>query len=675
MPKLEDNDHASWSADDQSWSSDIDIHTSDISLCQECRVSVCWNGAQTCVGCVSGLQRPLPSKFLRQLRDELASRDDTVMLRWLDGTGRVVHHGAVERAPACLDKSHKADMCDMLALYVLKNGWAAWALDLASKELRGKPVEKGQVSGGYKRNGPIEDDAGPIAHWCSCGNRKLETSGQAQSLSIEVAIGALRKQSKELKAPAKQQHQKPSTLTRQAGVTKKPAKASQKLTPVSTRQLRSSTKQLEAATAPPASSDAAPKSEEVVRARAPTREQIELAYERGMWAGATPEIFADALWLAGPGRRQIEKKSGKASQEIARGARGSVETVLLHYFFMNNHINTLTDSLELTVLGTYLAALDHGKVRDSDFTAFAGDVARHASLARWTVATMELVVQWPTILDWHAGCLSTLGLVRGLTLRAWVYACHWDVLMHYELGSSADWEEPVPSWLYIASALGHDAGDLCSDTRLGSADNAYFAVGAAAGYEGVAACMDIVCDALEAVVLRDTRGAIDICCVAGSACATFERSGGDLCACSSSKSKSNSSSGATSSGSCEANSVLASICGDRRISAEDAASLIDIRDGIRARSRELPRFRGSRDMAHLSHADREVVYGHCTAAIATGGSGAKQAHARLQVAYASAAQSLCGQLRRSAAELRQRIGGDALNLSSDCMCGGECSLW
>ncbi|KAK1245845.1 hypothetical protein MKX07_004914 [Trichoderma sp. CBMAI-0711] len=682
MPKLEDNSHASWPAESQSWDS-FDIHTSDISLCRACKVSICWNGAQKCVGCVSGLPRPLPSKFLRQLRDELASRDATVMLRWLDGTGRVVHHGAVEREPACVDKSQRADMCDMLSLYVLKNGWAAWALDLAARELRGKPVEKSHVSGGYKRSRPIEDDAGPIAHWCSCGNRKLESSGQAQSLSIEVAIGALKEQSKALKAPGKQQHQKPTTLTRQAGVTKKQAKTQKKLPPVSTRQLRSSTKQqLEASkNAPPAASDAAPKSEEVVRARVPTREQIDLAYERGMWAGATPEIFADALWLAGPGRRQIEKESGKASQEMPRGARGSVETVLLHYFFMNNHINTLTDGLEVTVLGAYLAALDHGKVRDSDFTAYAGDIARHASLARWTVATMELAVQWPTILDWHAGCLSTLGLVRGLTLRAWVYACHWDVLMHYELGSSADWEEQVPSWLYIASALGHDAGDLCSDTRLGCADNAYFAVGATAGYEGVAACMDIVCDALEAVVLRDTRGAIDIGCVAGSACATFERTGGDLCACSSSSSSSASNSnsdskpGAASSRSCEANSVLASICGDRRISSEDAASLVDIRDGIRARSRELPRFRGSRDMAHLSHTDREAVYGQCLAAIATGGSGAKQAHARLQVAYASAAQSLCGQLRRSAAELRQRVGGDALNLSSDCMCGGECSLW
>ncbi|PTB73958.1 hypothetical protein M440DRAFT_1404164 [Trichoderma longibrachiatum ATCC 18648] len=572
-------------------------------------------------------------------------------------------------------------MCDVLALYVLKNGWAAWALDLASKSLRGKPVEKGQVSGGYKRSRPIEDDAGPIAHWCSCGNRKLESSGQAQSLSIEVAIGALKKQSKQLKAPAKQQHQKPTTLTRQAGVTKKQAKTQKKLAaPVPTRQLRSSAKQLEASNnAPAAAPDAAPKSEDVVRARVPTTEQIDLAYERGMWAGATPEIFADALWLAGPGRRQIEKESGKASQEMAKGARGSVETVVLHYFFLNNHINTLTDGLEVTVLGAYLAALDHGNVRDSDFTAYAGDVARHASLARWTVATMELVVQWPTILDWHAGCLSTLGLVRGLTLRAWVYASHWDVLMHYELGSSTDWEEHVPSWLYIASALGHDAGDLCSDTRMGCADNAYFAVGSTAGYEGVAACMDIVCDALEAVVLRDTRGAIDIGCVAGSACATFERTGGDLCACSGSgsgsSSSSNSSRGAAASGSCESSSVLASICGDRRITAEDAASLVGIRDGIRARSRELPRHRGSRDMAHLSHADREVVYGHCMHAMATGGSGAKQAHARLQVAYASAAQSLCGQLRRSAAELRQRIGEDALNLSSDCMCGGECSLW
>lgn len=658
MPKLEDGGHPSWPAEGKSCGGvgQVDIDITNITLCQVCRMRVCRQGMKMCVGCAAGVQRPLPSKFLRQLREELASRDTTVVLRWLDGRGRIVHHGKVERASASGDKSHMADMCDTLSLYVLKHGWAAWALDLAVKELRGKSVEKGLVSG-YKRSRPIEDDAGPITHWCSCGNQKLESSGQAQSLSIEVAIGALTKRTKSAK------QQKPSTLTRQAGVSKRQAKAPKEQPIVSTRQLRSSTKLLEASAAQAPVANAPPKGE-AVRLRMPTREQIVLAYERGMWAGATPQIFADALWLAGPGLRQIEKASGKSSQEVAKGARGSVETVLLHYFFMNNHINTLTDGLELTVLGTYLAALDHGKVRDSDFTAYAGDVARHASLARWVVATMELVIQWPTILDWHAGCLSSLGLVRGLTLRAWVYASHWDILMHYELASGTDWEEKVPSWLYIASALGHDAGDLCNDTRMGCADNAYFAVGATTGYEGVAACMDIVCDALEAVVLRDTRGAIDIGAVAGSACATFERTGGDLCACSNEASSS----------SCEAHSVLASICGDQRITADDAASLISIRDGIRSRCQELLRFR-SRDMAHLNHTDREKVYAQALTAMATGGSGAKQAHARLQVAYSSAAQSLCGQLRRTAAELRQRIGGNALDLSNDCMCGGECSMW
>ncbi|KAL7939316.1 hypothetical protein V8C35DRAFT_286306 [Trichoderma chlorosporum] len=196
---------------------------------------------------------------------------------------------------------------------------------------------------------------------------------------------------------------------------------------------------------------------------------------------------------------------------------------------MKNHVNPLTDGLELTVLGTYLAALDHGKVRDMDFTAYAGDVARYASLARWVIATTELVIQWPTILDWHAGCLSSLGLIRGLTRRAWVYASHWDVLMHYELASGPDWEERVPSWLCIASALGHDISDLCIDTRMGCVDNAYLVVGTTTEYEGVAACMNIVCDALEAVVLHDTRGAIDIGAVA---CTAFERTGGALCVCS-----------------------------------------------------------------------------------------------------------------------------------------------
>ncbi|KAL7904645.1 hypothetical protein GGI35DRAFT_197968 [Trichoderma velutinum] len=659
MPKLEDGGHPSWPAEGDSYGSfgqgDIDITT--ITLCQVCRMSVCWHDMKMCVGCAAGVQRPLPIKFLKQLREELAKSDTTVVLRWLDGRGQIVHHGKVERAPANGDKSHMADMCEMMSLYVLKHGWAAWALDLAVKELRGKPVEKGLVSG-YKRSRPIEDDNGPLAHWCSCGNQKLESSGQARSLSIEVAIGALTKRSKSAK------QQKPSTLTRQAGI-KKQSKALKKQPIVSTRQLRSSTKLLEASATQAAAVANDPPKEKAVRSRAPTGAEIELAYERTLWTGATPQIFADAMWLAGPGLRHIEKESGQSSKEVAKGARGSVETMMLHYFFMNNHINTLTNGLVLAVLGTYLTALDHGNVRDSDFTPFAADIARgHASLGRWAVAITELVIRWKTILEWHAGCVSSLGLIRGLTLRAWAFAAHWDILMHYELASGPDWEEKLPSWLYIAAALGHDAGDLCGDTRMGCADNAYFAVGAEAGYEGVAACMDIVCDALEAVVLRDTRGAIDIGAVAGAACATFERTGGDLCACSSE----------ASSRSCEAHSVLASICGDQRITTNDATSLIEIRDGIRSRCQELPRFR-ARDMAHLNHADREKVYAQSFAAMATGGSGAKQAHARLQVAYSSTAQTLCGQLRRAAANFRQLVGADALNLSNDCMCGGECSMW
>jgi hypothetical protein len=83
-------------------------------------------------------------------------------------------------------------------------------------------------------------------------------------------------------------------------------------------------------------------------------------------------------------------------------------------------------------------------------------------------------------------------------------------MMHYDVGSSTDWEEEFSQWVYIAAVLGHDAGDLCSDTRRGCADNSYFAVGAHAGYEGVAVCLDIVCDALEAVVMRDSRGDIEI---------------------------------------------------------------------------------------------------------------------------------------------------------------------
>ncbi|KAL7796736.1 hypothetical protein V8C37DRAFT_371307 [Trichoderma ceciliae] len=652
MPKLEDS-FPLWAPRSKEWGGIEQPNTTtttNINLCQVCKMAICWQGMGVCAGCTSGVQRPPSSKFLRQLREELARRDTTVVVRWLDGKGRIVHVGEVERAPGCSDRSRRADICDTLSLYSLMNGWAAWAFDFAAKELR----EPGTLAvSAYKRHQPIEDDAGPIKHWCSCGNRKLESSGQTQSLSIEVAIGKLtrRPTAQQLRASAKRLR---SSAKQLRSLTSQPG--------ASTRQLRSATRRLKSLAGQPGATDGTSKS------RVPTREQLDWAYERGMWAGATPQIFADALWLAGPGRRQIVKESGKTSQEMAKGSRGSVETVLLHYFFMNNHINTLKDGLELTLLGTYLAALDHGHVRDSDFAAYAGDVSRHASLGRWVIASMDLVRQWPAILDWHAGCLSTLGLMRGLQLRAWVYASHWDILMHYELGSGTDWEEPVPSWLYVASALGHDVGDLCSDTRMGCADNSYFAVGATAGYEGVAACMDIVCDALEAVVLRDTRGAVDIGAIAGSACATFERNGGELCACSDESSSS----------SCEATVVLASVCGDQRICPDDAASLLSMRDAVRRRCQDLPRHRprARRDTAHLDHEDREQVYSGALVAIATG-DGSQPAHSRLQAAYSSAAQSMCGQLRRRAAHLRRCVGssGDVLDLSDGCMCGGECTRW
>jgi hypothetical protein len=374
------------------------------------------------------------------------------------------------------------------------------------------------------------------------------------------------------------------------------------------------------------------------------------------------------MWLAGPGRRHIVKESGKASKEVAKGARGSIETVLLHYFFMNNHVNTLNEGLEVTLLGAYLTALDHGNVRDSDFTAYASELARHASLGRWTLSYNELILQFgPSILDWHAGCISTLGLMRGLELRAWTFALQWDVLLHYELGSGTDWEEQLPSWMYVVSALGHDVGDLCSDTRLGSADNCFFAVGAVAGYEGVAACMDILCDALEAVVFRDTRGIIEIGCITGGACATFERSGGDLCACSIDTG---------SPSSCEAMGLLANLCGDKRIGADDAANLLNLRDAVRQRCGDLPRPRRSKNTAHLDHEDREQVYAEALRVMATG-EDAQHAHARLQPAYSSVAKDMCGQLRRRAAFLRQSLGSskNVLDLSNDCMCGGECSLW
>lgn len=678
MPKLEEG--SPQSPESKEWGGVEQINVSaNLSLCQGCKMSLCWEeGSKLCVGCTAELPRPLPSNFLRQLRDELARRDTTVVVRLLDGKGRVAHHGEVDRAPGCSDRSRRADMCEMLSLYALKNGWAAWGLDQAVKRLR-EPATGASLgdlaTSGYKRHRPIEDDAGPIAHWCSCGNQKQESSGQAQSLSIEVAIGALTEQPKaseaQLKLAARKLKSSTSHLKPSPKQADSPNKSSSRQLRASARRLRSSARHQSAATTQSAAlPDASPTAAApaATRSRVPIGEELDWAFERGMWMGATPQIFADALWLAGPGRRQISKAGGKGSREVAKGARGSVETMMLHYFFMNNHINTLTDALELGVIGAYLTGLDHGNVRDSDFAIYARDASRHASLGRWVIAAMELVGRWPAILDWHAGCPSILGLMRGLELRAWAFAAHWDVVMHYELASGPDWEESLPSWLYVAAALGHDAGDLCTDTRMGCADNCYFAVGACAGYEGVAACMDIVCDALEAVVIRDIRGVIDIGCIAGSACATFERTGGELCACPGASSTASS---------CESIDVLAKVCGDRRIRVGDAVSLLNMRDAIRRRCRDLPKFKGHRDTAYLDHEQRERSYGHCLAAIGTG-EGAQQAHKRLQTAYASAAQVMCGQLRRRAAYLRSCVApGDeaVLDLSNDCMCGGECSMW
>lgn len=644
-----------WPPEGQSWSG-VTLSDANITLCQACKMSICWQGVGVCVGCASGLERPLPSKFLRQLREELACRDATVAVRSIDGSGRVVHHGGVERPARCEDRSRRADLCDTISIYGFKNGWAAWALGNAARQLREPEGSDTSAIGVYKRQQPIEDDVGPMKHWCSCGNRKHESSGQSQAVLIEVTIGKLTSQPEASAGQLRALAKKRRSLKNQPVET--------------TRQLRSATRRLKAFKSQPGATNGAPNGApkpEKASARALTREKIDMAYQHSLWSGATPEIFADIMWLIGPGRSHIAKEGGKASEEIAKGARGSAETVLLHYFFLNNHVNTLEQGLELLLMGVYLTALDHGRVRDSDFTAFVGELARHASLGRFTISFVELMVQFgPSVLDWHAGCISTLGLMRGLELRSWAYGVQWDVLMHYELGSEDDWEEKLPPWMCVAAALGHDVGDLCADTRLGSTDNCYFAVGAVAGYEGVAACMDILCDALEAVVLRDTRGMIDIGCIAGSACATFERSGGGLCACSSDTSLENS---------CEAMGLLSNLCRDRRIRPDDAADLLDLRDSVRQRCQQLPRPRRARTV-HLDHEDREQAYAEALRVMGTGESG-KSAHARLQLAYSSAAKDMCGFLRRRAAYLRQCIGSskDVLDLSGDCMCGGECSLW
>ncbi|RCI12851.1 hypothetical protein L249_0700 [Ophiocordyceps polyrhachis-furcata BCC 54312] len=572
-----------------------------IRLCQACKMSVHGEeGVQLCPGCKSGMPRTLSGEFLTRLRDQLARRDDTIFVRWLNGKGRVVHHGTTDPSPTCDDKARRAEMCDVLTLYAFKHGWAAWGLQVAAKELlepgtRPRPDEPPPYQSRQRR---AEDDGGQMTDWCSCDNQKLESSAQTLSLSSEVAVGKL---------PAD-------------------------------RLLRPDT----------------------------TGEQWEFAYERSTWTGATPQIMADALWLAGPGRRRIAEASANVSREVIKGARGSAETVLLHYLFMNNHAATLTGGLELLLLGTYLAALDHGRVRDGDFAAFAADVARHASLGRWVIAADELLRRWPGIMDWHGGCLATLGLTRGLELRGWVYAAHWDVVMHYELGSGTDREEKLPRSAYIGAVLGHDAGDLCSDTRRGCADNSLLAVGAHSGWEGVAACLDVVCDALEAVVLRDTRGAIDVGLVAGSGCATFERTGGRLCACAADD--------------CEAMTVLAWVSGDLRLSRADAAALTRLRDSLRSRQAVLPPRpdKSDDDGQHLQeHESRERVYAEATMALASGVHAA-DAHRKLQDAYAAVARAMCGAMRRRAALFRRRVttgGGAPLDLSRGCLCGGECIDW
>ncbi|PHH73529.1 hypothetical protein CDD80_3751 [Ophiocordyceps camponoti-rufipedis] len=563
-----------------------------IKLCQGCKMSLHADGSQLCAGCESDTPRPLSSEFLVRLREELAQRDDTIVVRWLNGRGRIVHRGTTERAPGCNDRARRAAMCDTIAMYAFKHGWAAWGLEAAARELRSPDGSATRPAAYRSGRRQAEDDFGRMTDCCSCDNQKLESSAQTALLSSEMAVGKL-----------------------QGGGRKMPL----------------------------------------------TSQQLEFAYERSAWTGATPQIMADALWLAGAGRRQIAKASGKVSREMIKGARGSAETVLLHYLLMNNHDKTLASGLELLLLGTYLAALDHGRVRDGDFTVFAGEVARHASLGRWLIAADELLTRWPGILDWHGGCLSTLGLVRGLELRGWAFAAHWDVVMHYELGSGADWEESLSRSIYVGAVLGHDAGDLCSDTRRGCADNSLLAVGGHSGWEGVAACLDVVSDALEAVVLRDSRGAIQVGLVAGSACATFERTGGRLCACA----------GET----CEAMTVLMRVCGEARLSSGDATAIMGLQQRLRASQAGLMPWTTDVDDGFRDHADRERVYAEATMAMASG-VGVSGAHLRLQEAYRASARAMCGELRRRAAVFRRRVlGGSVLDLSRGCLCGGECIDW
>lgn len=570
------------------------------SLCQGCRMSVCWHGMKSCMACESGSSKPFSSVFLTRLREELKRSDSKLVLQGPGRRGQVLHEGAVERITSCNVNSRRVAMCNTLSLYCYKHGWAAWGLEAAIRDLSDQEPTLATASP-YKQDCPVEDDRGPMTHWCSCDNQKDESSAQAELLISEVTSGI---------------------LTLQAA--------------------------------------------EAVHCQGEwgylASEEARFAFEWGIWTGATPQMMADAIWLVGPGRRQLTVDNVNA-REIPKGARGSVETTWLHYLFLNNHVNTLLEGLEPLVLGTYMTVQDHkGRAQEDAFTRFAADIARLGNLGRYAVAGAELYRRWPEIKDWHSGCLSTLGMTRGLEFRAWAYQCHWNAWMHYELGSGTDWEHPLPQWMYIGAALGHDAGDLCSDTRRGCADNSYFAVGAHAGYEGVAACLDILCDALEAVVRQDTRGVIELGMVAGSACTTFERTGGKLCACREEH--------------CEGMRVLSQICSNTRIAPNDATELLGVRDALRSQCEGLPPSLEGIELS-LDHRDREQVFAETVRAVGTGRD-AEQTHRRFQSAYASAAKSMCGELRRKAAYFRQCVtssGQDVLDLSTGCMCGGVCSTW
>lgn len=574
------------------------FETDNISLCPACKMSVCWHGMDVCITCESGLSKPLPNKFAARLRDELKQHEGRLMLQ-LGERIKVLRQGEVNMTSGC----NMADMCKVLTMYCFKNGWAAWGLNAALRELC-QPEATMHAASVYTPNHPIEDDFGPVAYWCSCGTRQDESSEQAQLLLSEVTVGVLRAQTSDM---------------------------------VDCKQ--------------PWASIAS--------------EEVRSAFELGIWIGATPQIMADAMWLAGPGRHQIAMKSGTA-QEKPKGARGALETTWMHHLYMNNHVNTLLVGLEVTLLGACLTAIDHGgRSGEETLARFAGDFARFGNIGRYAVASLELQCRYPGILDWHAGCVVTLGLMRGLELRGWAYQCRWNFFMHYDLGSETACDQLSPRWMCIVSALGHDAGDLCSDTQKGCADNSIFAVAAYCGYEGVAACLDLLCDALEAVVMKDTRGIIELGLAAGTACATFERNGGKLCACGKDE--------------CDGMILLSQMGRSRQITPKDSAELASMRDAIRSRCESLPPPLEDIELS-LDHRDRERIFAE-TLRVMGAKNDAEQAHRRLQSAYASVARSACGELRRKAAHFRQcvtssgRSGQSVLDLSTGCICGGVCSTW